>query len=86
MVGRKKLVLEFILLILLVAAGLIFAWPELLLFSLPFASHLLLGTVLSREFRPKLQAERTLSSPRLVEGENLSGTITGENTGLSWGS
>jgi uncharacterized protein (DUF58 family) len=81
MVGRKKLVLEFILLILLVAAGLIFVWPELLLFSLPFASHLLLGTVLSREFRPKLQAERTLSSPRLVEGENLSGTITLKNRG-----
>jgi uncharacterized protein (DUF58 family) len=81
MVGRKKLVLEFILLILLLATGLIFAWPELLLFSLPFASHLLLGTVLSREFRPKLQTQRTLSSPRLVEGETLSGTITLKNRG-----
>jgi uncharacterized protein (DUF58 family) len=81
MVGRKKLVLEFILLILLLAAGLILARPELLLFSLPFASHLLLGTVLSREFRSKLQADRTPSSPRLVEGETLSGTITLKNRG-----
>ena len=81
MVGKKKFVLEFVLLILLLAAGLILAWPELLLFSLPFASHLLLGTLFSCSFRHKIRAERTLSSLRLVEGESLAGKLTLKNQG-----
>lgn len=81
MVGRAKGAVEFALLALVLAAGLIMARPKILLFALPLATHLLLGTLLARAIRPKLQAHRALPSCRLVAGETLEARLTVENRG-----
>ncbi|MGQ9478163.1 MAG: DUF58 domain-containing protein [Candidatus Bipolaricaulia bacterium] len=82
MEGARKVGVEFGLLALILAAGLILANPGVLLLALPFAVHIMFGLILAeKNALPRLRAERHLSSRRIYEDDSVEVKLAVENQG-----
>ncbi len=78
----RKVATESTLLALILAAGLIFASPGVLLLALPIAVHIMVGLLLAgRNVHPRLRAERHLSGHRIYEGDSVTIRVRAENSG-----